>query len=65
MKVKFDKETDVLYIKLNDLPVAESDEDKPGIVLDYAEDGSVVAIEILDASKKMLQPDKIEYEVAS
>jgi uncharacterized protein YuzE len=65
MKVKFDKEVDVLYIKLTDLPIAESDEDKPGIILDYAEDGTIVSIEILNASKKMQQPDKIEYEVAS
>ncbi|MDQ3277506.1 MAG: DUF2283 domain-containing protein [Bacteroidota bacterium] len=65
MKVRFDKEVDVLYIQLNDLPIAESDEEKPGVILDYAADGSVVSIEILNASKKMLQPDKIEYEIAS
>lgn len=63
--MKFDKEVDILYIKLNDLPVAESDEEKPGIILDYAEDGSIVSLEILNASKKMLQPEKIEYEIAS
>ncbi|MBC7510078.1 MAG: DUF2283 domain-containing protein, partial [Ferruginibacter sp.] len=42
MKVKYDKEVDILYIKLNDKPIKESDEDKPGIILDYAEDGSIV-----------------------
>jgi uncharacterized protein YuzE len=65
MKVKFDKEVDVLYIKLNDLPIVESDQEKPGIILDYAEDGTVVSIEILNASRKLQQPDKIEYEIAS
>jgi uncharacterized protein YuzE len=65
MKVRFDKEVDVLYIKLSDLPITESDEEKPGIILDYAEDGSIVSIEILNASKKMPQPNKIEYEIAS
>lgn len=64
MKVKYDKEVDVLYIQLSDLPIAESDEDKPGIVLDYAEDGSIVSIEILNASKKLPQPNKFEYEIA-
>ena len=62
MKVKYDKEVDILYIQLNDLPVMESDEDKPGIILDYANDGSVAGIEILNASKKMKQPNKLEYE---
>ena len=64
MKVKYDKEVDVVYIKLADLPVAESDEEKPGIILDYAEDGSIVSIEILNASKKLPQPNRFEYEVA-
>ena len=54
MKVKYDKEVDTLYIKLNDQPIIESEEDKPGVILDYAKDGSVVGIEILDASLKML-----------
>ncbi len=62
MKVKYDSEVDVLMIQLNNLPIKESDEDKPGVILDYADDGSVVSIEILNASKKMPQPDKLEYE---
>ncbi len=64
MKVKYDKEADVIYIKLNNLPIKESDEDKPGIILDYAENGSIVSIEILNASKNLPQPYKVEYEVA-
>jgi len=35
MKVKYDKDADVLYIQLNDNSVAESDSDKPSIILDY------------------------------
>lgn len=64
MKVKYDKETDVLYILLTDSPVKESDEERAGIILDYAEDGRVVGIEILNASKNLSQPTKVEYEVA-
>ncbi len=64
MKVKYDKEVDILYIKFNDKQINESDEDKPGIILDYAEDGSVVGIEILNASIKIPQPNVIEHEVA-
>ena len=64
MKVKYDKEVDILYIKLSDLPIKESDEDKPGVILDYAADGSIVGLEILNASIKMPQPNVLEHEVA-
>lgn len=64
MKVKYDKEADVMYIYLNDEVIKESDESKQGIIIDYSESGSIVGIEIIDASKKMSQPSKVEYEVA-
>ncbi len=64
MKVKYDKEMDILYISLSPESVKESDESKPGIIIDYSEKGSIVGIEILDASQKIDQPSKFEYEVA-
>jgi uncharacterized protein YuzE len=64
MKVKYDQQVDILYISFNDEEVHESDEEKPGVIIDYSKDGSVVGIEILDASKHMTNPTKVEYEVA-
>jgi uncharacterized protein YuzE len=64
MKAKYDPETDILYIRLNSLPVQESDEDKPGVILDYAIDGSLVGIEVLNASRQTDQPAVLEHEVA-
>ena len=64
MKVRYDPEVDVLSILLSDAPVEESDEDKPGVILDYDKDGNVVAVEILDASKRMGDPMSVEYAVA-
>jgi uncharacterized protein YuzE len=64
MKVIYDAETDTLTIILNDAPVAESDEDKPGIILDYDATGNVVSLEILDASQRVTQPTQIVYELA-
>jgi len=64
MKVKYDKEVDVLYITFSQDPIKESDEEKPGIILDFAENGSIVGIEVLNASKQMPNPTKVEYEVA-
>ena len=62
MKVKYDKEVDILYICLSNEPVKESDESKPGIIIDYSEQGNIVGSEILDASKKTSLQDKLEYE---
>jgi uncharacterized protein YuzE len=64
MKVKYDKETDILYIRLSDLSISESDEDKKGVILDYSSDGQLVGIELLNVSKTTVQPLKVEYEFA-
>jgi len=64
MKVIYDRETDSLTVIFTETPVAESDEDKPGIVLDYDADGNLVSLEILDASQRVNVPGKIEYQVS-
>ncbi|MFQ5880985.1 MAG: DUF2283 domain-containing protein [Candidatus Methylomirabilales bacterium] len=63
MKVIYDPETDTLSVVLKDAPVAESDEDKPGVILDYDEKGDLVGLEILDASKRVTQPRGIEFQM--
>ena len=64
MKVKYDEEVDVLTIEFSDAPVAESDEDKPGVILDYDKDGNIVGMEIPNASKRVQNPKSVEYAVA-
>jgi YD repeat-containing protein len=59
MKVSYDEATDVLIVVLRDTPVAESDEDKPGVILDYDEEGNLVSIEVLDASKRVQDPRSV------
>lgn len=63
MKVTYDPSVDALRIRLSDAPVEESDEDKPGIILDYDAEGRIVAIEILDASKHAASPRSLEYSI--
>ena len=41
-EVTYDPQVDVLRILLNDAPIEESDEDKPGVILDYDKDGNIV-----------------------
>ena len=63
MKVIFDRGTDTLTVIFTDTPVAESDEDKPGVILDYDTSGNLVSLEILDASQRVALPSSIEYRV--
>ncbi len=63
MRSRYDSEAYALYIRFAETPVAESEEVRPGIVLDFDSDGKVVAIEVLDASEHLTggtQLDKLD-----
>jgi uncharacterized protein YuzE len=64
MKVKYNKEEDILYFIFSDKKIKESDEEKSGVIIDYDQDGSIVGIEVLDASKRMKDPARVDYEIA-
>ena len=64
MKAAYDARTDTLSIILKPAAqVAESDEDKPGVILDYDEQGNLVFLEILDASKQVGETRRFEFEM--
>jgi len=50
MRIRYDPSVDILYIRLREGPIEESDEITPEIVADYGKDGKLMGIEILDAS---------------
>ena len=64
MKATYDPKTDTLSLELKSGPVAESDEDKPGVILDYDADGNLIGIEVLDASKRVAETRTMQFEVA-
>jgi uncharacterized protein YuzE len=49
---------------LRNVPVEESDEDKPGVIIDYDKDGNIAGLEILDASHRIENPRSLEYAVS-
>jgi uncharacterized protein YuzE len=53
MKLSYYPETDSLYIDFSARPSAGSREISEGVVLDYDVDGSLVGIDIDNASKKI------------
>jgi uncharacterized protein YuzE len=64
MRIKYDKEADVLYIRFNSDVISESDQEKPGIIIDYNENGQIVGIEVLKASSKVDEINGVFYEFA-
>ena len=65
MKASYDPKTDTLsFILKENAQVAESDEDKPGVILDYDERGDLVSMEILDASRRVTEARKMEFQIA-
>lgn len=51
MKVTYDPDVDVLRILFSNTQIEESEETRPGVILDYDKEGNVVGMEILDAFK--------------
>ena len=63
MKITDDQEVDSLRVILNDEEIEESDEDKPGVIIDYDKQGNVVGLEVLDASTRIANPRALDYVV--
>ena len=61
MRIKYDKEADVIYLRFREGKIAESDEIKDGVIMDYDAQGKPIAIEILNA--KDILADKPELIV--
>jgi uncharacterized protein YuzE len=63
VRIHYDPEVDVLTVVFSEAAVAESDEDKPGVILDYDAQGNIVGLEILQASQRVENPRTVQYAV--
>ena len=54
LKIEYEPEVDILtiYLQEPEISLDHSSEAEPGVILNYAEDGSLSSVEILDASKR-------------
>jgi len=50
-------------VVFSDALLEESDEARPGVILDYDAAGNVVGMEILDASLRITDPAAMEFAV--
>ena len=62
MKVTYDAGTDTLSVIFKEnAAIAESDEDKPGVILDYDAQQDLVSLEILDASRRVTNTNGVDF----
>ncbi|MGH7533336.1 MAG: DUF2283 domain-containing protein [Gemmatimonadales bacterium] len=62
MRATYDEHTDTLTVILReDTPVADSDGERPGVILDFAADGALISVEILDASRRVTDAKHMEF----
>jgi len=67
VKLAYDASTDALYLTLSDAPPVESDEVRPGLVIDYDDQGRAVGVEILHVRKQFPDADltRLQLDLAS
>ena len=57
MKLKVDKKNDALYLRLDENAIVESEEVRPGVILDFDKNGRVVGVEFLNITERVNQED--------
>ncbi|BBD09734.1 DUF2283 domain-containing protein [Desulfovibrio ferrophilus] len=60
MQVNYDPEKDTLKIVLSSTPVKKCEYDNPGIILGYGGDGTLVDVEIPEASRRVDDPKSVD-----
>lgn len=63
MKIKYDEEADAIYLRFKEGEIAESDEIKEGLIIDYDSEGNPVAIEILNAKEILANKPEISIDL--
>ncbi|MCC6804682.1 MAG: DUF2283 domain-containing protein [Anaerolineae bacterium] len=58
MTLEYDAQADILRMIFKDIPIEESDEEQPGLIVDYDTEGNVVGVELLDAGKRIVSATK-------
>ncbi|MCX6689731.1 MAG: DUF2283 domain-containing protein, partial [Methanoregula sp.] len=54
-KVTIDPDADAVYMRLTDTRIHDSEEVKPGVILDYDDQNNLIGIELLHVSERVPQ----------
>jgi uncharacterized protein YuzE len=63
MRIRYDEKVDALYVRLDESDVVESEEVKPGIILDFNAKNEVVGIEVLEVKQRIPKGDLQQLKV--
>jgi len=64
MKATYDRDADALYVRFSDSKIMESEEVRPGLVIDFDAEGRIVSIEMLDARTQLAPEALAEIKIA-
>lgn len=64
MKIRYDPESDVLFLVLRDIPPADAIEEPGGVIVSYGEDKEPVSVEFLNASaRRLILPEEVSVTI--
>lgn len=65
MRIKVDLKSDALYFRISEDKIEDSEEVKPGIIVDYAKSGKIVGMEVLGLKRKfkLAELSKIQVDL--
>jgi uncharacterized protein YuzE len=66
MKIKFDEQSDSIYIRFDESKIIESEEVRPGIIFDFNNQSQVVGIEVLRVQERIpiTNLKRLQFEIA-
>jgi uncharacterized protein YuzE len=66
MRIKVDTNSDALYFRLDESRIEESEEIRPGVILDYDKDDRVIGVEFLGISKRATKEElsSLQFQTA-
>jgi uncharacterized protein YuzE len=66
MRIILDKDSDALYLRLDENRVVDSEEIKPGVIVDYDDNDRVVGVEFLNISTRASKEQliSIQFQIA-
>jgi uncharacterized protein YuzE len=62
MRIKIDKDSDALYFRLDEGLIVESEEVRPGVVLDFDANDRVVGVEFLGISARATPEELANFQ---
>lgn len=65
MRINYDEADDAMYIRFSESEYYESDEVTEGVILDFDKEGRIIALELLDVSKRLpeVSMDSISFQI--